>query len=149
MSKSKTKDLIIKNEKTGCWDWMACKDSCGYGSLYIKKIKKQIKAHRFLYMLFIKKDLNGLHVLHHCDRPSCVNPGHLWIGTHQENHIDCVIKRRHGNTKKTHCVRGHKLSGVNLRIVYGNKRQCKTCTAAASRRSYIRSKNGRINSSSR
>ena len=37
---------------------------------------------------------NGLWVLHKCDNRSCVNVGHLFLGTARDNIQDCLAKNR-------------------------------------------------------
>ncbi len=49
-------------------------------------------AHRASWMLHKGAIENELHVLHRCDVPNCVNPEHLFLGTHQDNMFDAKIK---------------------------------------------------------
>lgn len=95
-------DRILRNidvdGKTGCWNWKLTKDKGGYGVLTIgslvDKSKKVVKAHRYSYKCFVGEIPDGLMVLHRCDNRKCVNPGHLFIGTTDDNMRDMVQKGR-------------------------------------------------------
>lgn len=94
MSRPFTKESFdSKHKKTdnGCWEWVATKNQDGYGR--IKRFGKLESAHRVSYELY-KGELGDKHVLHSCDNPSCVNPEHLWLGTHLENQQDKARKGR-------------------------------------------------------
>lgn len=79
-----------------CWVFKKLRKD-GYGRFKINS--KQILPHRYSYKLHYGS-VNGLYVLHKCDNPSCVNPDHLFLGTHQDNVKDRENKNRGGQNKR-------------------------------------------------
>ncbi len=76
-----------KVDKSGkCWIWRGSKLKTGYGRFHFAG--KTITAHRISWMLAHGSIEEGMHVLHKCDNPPCVNPDHLYIGTHTQNMQD-------------------------------------------------------------
>lgn len=60
--------------------------------------KKHIGAHRLAYEL-LNGPVGDKGVLHRCDRPMCVNPEHLFLGTQADNVKDRSAKGRTYNGK--------------------------------------------------
>ncbi len=111
-----------------CWIWTAArsgKPGRQYGCFWNGT---PIKAHQFAHLVWKGAISDGLFVLHTCDRHLCVNPAHLYVGTHAQNVRDAVERKRfrNGCAEKTHCPQGHPYAGENL-YEYRGQRQCKTC----------------------
>ena len=76
----------------GCWIWEGARRSRRYGIIKVRG--KAEAAHRISWMVYRGDIPDGMHVLHHCDTPLCVNPDHLFLGTHQDNMDDKERKGR-------------------------------------------------------
>ena len=79
------------NKTTTCWEWVGLLGKDGYGILYYPG---GTKAHRFSYLYHFGDFDQSLHVCHKCDHSKCVNPNHLFLGTHQDNMKDMFAKGR-------------------------------------------------------
>lgn len=117
------------NKTDSCWLWTANTSPQGYGSWGCNK--RSLRAHRVAYYLHNGPIAAGLSVCHRCDTPACVNPAHLFLGTHTDNMRDSLKKGRHiasrERTRKTHCLKGHAFTPENtMRATKGGK-ACRTC----------------------
>jgi hypothetical protein len=78
------------DHKTGCWTWNGWRSEEGYGgfSCCYEGKSKIYPAHRLSYMIYNGDVPDELFVLHKCNNKPCVNPEHLYIGTHKDNMND-------------------------------------------------------------
>ena len=79
---------------TTCWLWTGTKNDAGYG-IFLMPGERPVRAHRYAYEFFVGPIPDGKIIMHVCDNPPCVNPGHLRIGTKAENNRDASNRRRH------------------------------------------------------
>ena len=110
--------------KSDCHEWNGHVTKNGYGLTYCNK--KTCYVHRLVYEYYFGSIPTGFQIDHLCKNRKCMNPNHLEAVTQKEN-----ILRSDGITaiqsRQTHCVHGHPLSGDNLYVSPKKHRSCKTC----------------------
>lgn len=122
---------------SGCWLWSRGVTGDGYGALKCHGYPRS--AHRASWQAHNGPIPPGLHILHSCDTPQCVNPAHLRAGTHAENMADITARgRRKPSATGTyapmsHCRRGHEFTSENTFIDARGDRGCLECRRARNR----------------
>ena len=83
---------VKKSEPEQCWEWLSVLTHDGYGRMWFGG--RFEGAHRLSWIFTHGTIQSGMQVCHKCDNPSCVNPSHLFLGTGEDNMMDCVHKGR-------------------------------------------------------
>lgn len=77
----------------GCWLW-TCGTTSGVYGAFSPRRGQMFRAHRYAYECVHGPIPRGMHVLHSCDTPLCVNPDHLRVGTQRQNSADMRSRGR-------------------------------------------------------
>lgn len=80
------------NKTNTCWLWTGAMNNKGYGTINIQHTPKYV--HRVSWAMFNGALATSAKVLHRCDKPLCVNPAHLFLGSQLDNMKDCKNKDR-------------------------------------------------------
>lgn len=119
-------ERTIPEPNTGCLLWIGSVNRYGYARFYLGKVTT---GHRAAWTLLRGSIPTDKVIDHICRVRSCVNVEHMRLVTAAQNTIENSNSRSALNKAKTHCFRGHALSGKNLGR--GKKgRYCITCDKA-------------------
>lgn len=94
---------VDRRGESECWTWNAGRHKSGYGGFSIHGVNRF--AHRVSYAIAHGSLDPALYVCHTCDNKPCVNPKHLFVGTHQDNVDDMVRKGRVSHGEAHHTAR--------------------------------------------
>ncbi len=131
---------------TTCWVWSGCAigriKKAQYGLFTTSR--GAVLAHRFSWEIHNKAEIPyGMHVLHRCDVSLCVNPAHLFLGTHQDNMTDMRLKGRAvGHSGEMNAT--SKLTGDDVEFIRQQRRLGVTCVKLANDFSVVPSTISRI-----
>jgi hypothetical protein len=87
----------VHRGKLFCWPWSGATGPTGYGRLQVVSRGRTLtfSAHRAMYEYTHGTRIPPRMVVRHtCHNPICVQPGHLIVGTHQDNMDDKRVAGR-------------------------------------------------------
>jgi hypothetical protein len=119
-----------------CWQWLGRPHKSGYGRHSAAR-GKTMYAHCYAFELLVGAYPAGLQLDHLCRNTMCVRPAHLEPVTQRVNGLRSASPCA-DNARKTHCPKGHPLSGDNVyahtvRRTGTPGRRCRTCNTEAAR----------------
>jgi len=96
-----------------CWPFVGARDPKGYGRISVRN--KALLTQRVAWELANGPIPEGMHVLHRCDNPPCVNPAHLFLGSNHDNMQDKVRKgRARGPLHRAQVIEARRLAASGM-----------------------------------
>lgn len=101
--------LVVKRSANECWEWTGFVEKSGYPRIGSgMRHGRSLRANRVVWELLKGKIPKGKLVCHSCDNRRCLNPNHLFLGTHQDNMTDMVRKGRSLSGNSSPARNGHR-----------------------------------------
>lgn len=98
MKRQSTKERFWSKVNRGkpdeCWEWNRYAIALGYAKFWVDG--KLVRAHRYAWELTNGSIPKDMQVLHRCDNKLCMNPDHLYLGTHCNNMTDAMDRKLMG-----------------------------------------------------
>ncbi len=109
-----------------CWLWIPGRKAYGEIHIWRDGVDRIYKSHRVAWSLINGPIPAGMYVCHDCpggDNPRCVNPHHLFLGSHEDNQKDKVAKGRHikGESVHTSVINEHIVREIRSRAAAGER----------------------------
>lgn len=97
---------IDKRTPLECWLWTSTVNRDGYARVAVNGLAYPA-THLALVLDGRPRPYAKAKACHRCDNPTCLNPDHLWWGTHRENAQDAARKGRWSRPLGNRITRHH------------------------------------------
>lgn len=109
-----SRSVLLNN---GCLKTQSALDEKGYG--HVTFCGKRRRLTRLVLENKIGRHLaKGEQANHTCHNPSCINPEHLYVGTHQRNMADMVASKRQVKGARSHWAKLTESAVRRIRRLY-------------------------------